>query len=42
MIASTHSTVTIIGAGITGIGAACHFGKNNISYVVLEAREDVS
>jgi monooxygenase len=38
---TTCATVTIIGAGITGIGAAYYFGESAIPYVVLEARSDI-
>jgi cation diffusion facilitator CzcD-associated flavoprotein CzcO len=34
-------TVIIIGAGITGIGAAYHLRANGISYVILEGKQDV-
>ncbi len=34
-------TVIIIGAGITGIGAAYHLGANKIPYIILEARNDL-
>jgi monooxygenase len=38
----TNDTIAIIiGAGITGIGAAYYLGKNGIPYVVLEASDDV-
>src|SRR5215470_18764216 len=33
--------VLIIGAGITGIGAAYHLGKSGISYTILEAGDDL-
>ena len=33
--------VIVIGAGITGIGAAYYLRKNGLSYVVLEANEDL-
>ena len=36
-----HCTAIIIGAGITGIGAAYYLGASNISYVVLEGQNDV-
>lgn len=39
--AKNSHTVTIIGAGITGIGAAYYLGKSDISYVVLEAKTDL-
>ena len=35
------STVIIIGAGITGIGAAYYLRANNISYTILEAKQDL-
>ena len=38
---STHSTVIIIGAGITGIGAAYYLRAKNISYTILEAKDDL-
>ena len=37
----SHSTVIIIGAGITGIGAAYYLGANKISYTILERSPDV-
>ena len=36
-----HSTAIIVGAGITGIGAAYYLRDAGISYVVLEADSDV-
>jgi len=36
-----HSTVVVVGAGITGIGAAHYLGKRGISYVVLEAASEL-
>jgi monooxygenase len=36
-----NRSVTIVGSGITGLGAAYYFGKSNISYVVLEAKSDL-
>src|ERR1051326_6488505 len=36
-----HATVTIVGAGITGIGAAYHLDRAGISYHILEAADDV-
>ena len=36
-----HSTVIIIGAGITGIGAAYYLGAGNISYTILEKSSDL-
>ena len=38
---STHATAIIVGAGITGIGAAYYLRDSNISYIVLEANEDL-
>ncbi len=38
---NNHATAIIIGAGITGIGAAYYLGKSGIPYVVLEANDDV-
>lgn len=38
---NTNSTVIIIGAGITGIGAAYYLRANNISYTILEAKDDL-
>ncbi|HYL88091.1 MAG TPA: NAD(P)/FAD-dependent oxidoreductase [Burkholderiales bacterium] len=37
----TDCKVIIVGAGITGIGAAYHLRENNISYMVLEANRDL-
>lgn len=37
----SSATVIIIGAGITGIGAAYHLGVNKISYIILEAADDL-
>ena len=37
----TDCQVIIVGAGITGIGAAYHLRDNNISYMVLEANRDL-
>ena len=36
----THTDIIIIGAGLSGIGAACHLSRKNPSksYIVLEAR----
>ncbi|PJE24426.1 MAG: hypothetical protein CK431_06020 [Mycobacterium sp.] len=40
--AAVHETmVVVIGAGITGIGAAYYLRANNFPYVVLEADDDV-
>src|SRR5256712_744310 len=39
--AGTTTTVIIIGAGITGIGAAYYLGISNISYTILEASDDL-
>jgi monooxygenase len=38
--AKNHFEVIIMGAGLSGIGAACHLQKNcpNKSYAILEAR----
>src|SRR4029079_9868 len=36
-----ETTAIIIGAGITGIGAAYYLGKSGIPFLVLEAGEDV-
>src|SRR5438034_4181285 len=36
-----HCEVIIIGAGITGIGAAYYLRANGISYTILEGRQDV-
>ena len=38
---NNHATAIIIGAGITGIGAAYHLGRSGIPYIVLEAGDDV-
>lgn len=38
---TSHTTVIIIGAGITGIGAAYHLGANALSYTILEANDDL-
>ena len=35
------TTVIIIGAGITGIGAAYYLAINNVSYTILEAKDDL-
>ncbi len=41
--ASPYVDVLIVGAGISGIGAACHLGEKcpRKSYAILEAREDI-
>jgi len=36
-----HCEVVIVGAGVTGIGAAHYLGENGISHVVLEAAADL-
>lgn len=36
-----NSKVIIVGAGITGIGAAYHLRANDISYTILEAKDDL-
>lgn len=38
---STDTTAIIVGAGITGIGAAYYLRDSNIPYVVLEANSDL-
>jgi hypothetical protein len=38
---TVNFTVIIIGAGITGIGAAYHLRANGISYAILEGKQDV-
>ena len=38
---SRHAAVIIIGAGITGIGAAYYLRESNISYIILEANDDL-
>ncbi len=38
---SRQASVIVIGAGITGIGAAYHLRESNISYLVLEANDDL-
>src|SRR6476660_4412674 len=38
-----HFDVLIVGAGLSGIGAACHLGRQcpNRSYLILEGRPDL-
>ena len=38
-----HVDVVIVGAGISGIGAACHLRRESPdrSFVILEARDDI-
>ena len=40
---SDHVDVLIVGAGLSGIGAACHLQRNcpGKSYAILEAREAI-
>ncbi|HBO15541.1 MAG TPA: hypothetical protein DD440_04320, partial [Porticoccaceae bacterium] len=40
-MASETFDVVIIGAGLSGIGAACHLKKNlpNKRYIILESRD---
>src|SRR6266850_2546787 len=38
---SRNFSVIVIGAGITGIGAAYYLRANNISYAILEGKDDV-
>jgi cation diffusion facilitator CzcD-associated flavoprotein CzcO len=40
---SNHSDIIIIGAGLSGIGAACHLSRKNPdkTYLILEARTEV-
>jgi len=38
---NSRPTVIIVGAGVTGIGAAYYLGLNNISYTILEATDDL-
>lgn len=38
---NTQATAIIIGAGITGIGAAYYLRENNLSYIVIEANSDL-
>src|SRR5438093_5079969 len=37
----THCEVIIIGAGITGIGAGYYLRANDISYTILEAKDNL-
>ena len=41
--ATEHVDVLIVGAGLSGIGAACHLQRNcpDRSYLILEARERI-
>ena len=41
MTSHNETVAIIIGAGITGIGAAYYLGKSGIPYIVLEANDDV-
>jgi cation diffusion facilitator CzcD-associated flavoprotein CzcO len=40
---TTHTDIIIIGAGLSGIGAACHLSRKNPdkNYVILEARTEL-
>ena len=40
---TTHTDIIIIGAGLSGIGAACHLSRKNPdkTYVILEARTEL-
>ncbi len=40
---TTHTDIIIIGAGLSGIGAACHLSRKNPdkTYVILEARAEL-
>jgi len=42
-MSTTHKNIIIIGAGLSGIGAACHLSRKNAdkSYLLLEAREEL-
>ena len=41
MTTTVDATVLIVGAGITGIGAAYHLAASGIPYTILEATDDV-
>jgi cation diffusion facilitator CzcD-associated flavoprotein CzcO len=41
MTTNTDSTVIVIGAGMTGIGAGYYLRANDISYTILEAKQDL-
>jgi len=38
----THADIIIIGAGLSGIGPACHLSRKNPgeTYIILEARNE--
>ena len=38
-----HKDIVIIGAGVSGIGAACHLSRThpNKSYIILESRKEI-
>jgi cation diffusion facilitator CzcD-associated flavoprotein CzcO len=40
---TNHTDIIIIGAGLSGIGAACHLSrkKPDKTYIILEARTEV-
>ena len=40
---NTHKDIIIIGAGLSGIGAACHLSRKNPNktYTILESREEL-
>jgi cation diffusion facilitator CzcD-associated flavoprotein CzcO len=38
---TTHTDIIIIGAGLSGIGAACHLSRKTPIYVILEARTEL-